>query len=712
VETTETRWQRHVDQGRRFVSQGNYAEAEQSLLAAVKEALTLGPADLRVASSLGILGKLKHRQGDRERAQGFLERALAVREEALGADHYGLVQGLNDLAALHYTYGNLAEARALYERALMIAERRLAPDHADVAQALYNLSRAYFKSNDHLRAEPLLTRLLEIKERTIGPDHADVAAILTALSRVRSMAGRHDEAEAMARRALDIRERALAPDDAAIAVSLELVAYFCAGRAKRTRSLADAERILRGGSRTATGEHGSSSDSSGAVGDALLEAELNALATEERSLRDRARAIRSRPGASREPNTLERSPASDVVAATESVAPVVPEAPVVEHHAAAQEAVVEAGPVEASEAAAAAPMEAESDEPLQVEHDGPAQVVEAAGAANADDGEPLVVLHNYYAADDVAWGFQSAAALHDASAAEPSSAPRSEPGSDPASESHPDAHVQSTPTAANDAHAESESSDASEPHAAADASSHEGDFPAPPAVTAYARWHAADANEAASDPEIHHDVVSGQDAAFPNAEYQDSPVTDAEYIPAVIVPRDEIADAPAMDDERSSLVDSLPAFLTGRRARWFLGITALAFMGAGAAGFAIGRGGRAETASSLAQVQQASRGSIDDSRSASPESDPSSSDLAAQSTAAGATHAAPGAARSSVPAIPDWTDDTPRPRRQPRIPSRSQARRLSRTMERMGNKVMTGMDTKLDSIGRSVELPPPTFGKP
>jgi hypothetical protein len=40
-----------------------------------------------VASSLGILGKLKHRQGDRERAQGFLERALAVREVALGPDH-------------------------------------------------------------------------------------------------------------------------------------------------------------------------------------------------------------------------------------------------------------------------------------------------------------------------------------------------------------------------------------------------------------------------------------------------------------------------------------------------------------------------------------------------------------------------------------------------------------------------------------------------
>jgi tetratricopeptide (TPR) repeat protein len=334
VESTETRWQRHVDQGRRYVSQGNYAEAEQSLLAAVKEALTLGPADLRVASSLGILGKLKHRQGERERAQGFLERALAVREEALGPDHYGVVQGLNDLGALHYAYGQIAEARALYERALAIAEKQLAPDHADIALALYNLSRVYFKGGDHLRAEPLLTRLLAIKERTLGADHTDVAAILTALSRVRSMAGRHEEAEAMARRALAIRERVLAPDDQAIAVSLELVAYFCAGRAKRMRSLADAERIL-GGARAAEDDAGSAAGS----GDSSLESELALLASEEKSLRERAREIRARSGGSREPSTLERSPApvADHVPVAETtvmaVAAPVPEAEPAMHDA-------------------------------------------------------------------------------------------------------------------------------------------------------------------------------------------------------------------------------------------------------------------------------------------------------------------------------------------------------------------------------------------
>ncbi|HTN88963.1 MAG TPA: tetratricopeptide repeat protein, partial [Sorangium sp.] len=334
----------------------------QSLLAAVKEALALGPADLRVASSLGILGKLKHRQGERDRAQAFLERALAVREEALGPDHYGVVQGLNDLAALHYAYGQLPEARALFERALAIAEKQLSPDHVDLALALYNLSRVYFKSGDHLRAEPLLARLLDIKERTLGDDHTDVAAILTALSRVRSMAGRHDDAESMARRALAIREAGLPADDPAIAVSLELVAYFCAGRAKRMRSLADAERIL-GGTHGAPAGDAATPD----AGDGSLDAELALLAAEERSLRERAREIRSRSGVQREPSTLERSPAPVV----EEYAPPASEAaPVAECEAesdAESEAATEAATGAESEAATEAECEAATEaEPAPV----------------------------------------------------------------------------------------------------------------------------------------------------------------------------------------------------------------------------------------------------------------------------------------------------------------------------------------------------------
>lgn len=576
MESTEARWQRHVDDGRRYVSQGNYAEAEQSLLAAVKEALTLGPADLRVAASLGILGKLRHRQGDRERAQAFLERALAVREEALGPEHYGVVQGLNDLAALHYAYGNVTEARTLYERALAIAEKQLAPDHGDLALALYNLSRVYFKSGDHLRAEPLLTRLLEIKERTLGPEHTDIAAILTALSRVRSMAGRHDDAEEMARRALAIRERALEPDDPAVAVSLELVAYFCAGRAKRMRSLADAERILGRASGASSGE-----GLDGASNDSSLETELAALAAEEAELRQRAREIRSRSSGNREPSTLERSPVEE--ATQPSRVEEAPTAPVAAAPAAPAAPVAPIAPVATSAAPAPESDAAHPEEGVQT-------------------GEPEAAPPHVYATDDVAWSVR-------------------------------------------------------------------------------------------------------RDAAE-----QDTPVTDVEYIPAVIVPPGEIADAPSAEEGRRSLADSLPPILYGRRARWFLGLAAVALIGAGGAGFALGRARGGDT-ESPAQVQQASRGSIEEPQADSLGAGTLENAPPPPQISWNPSRGATSVARRSAPRIPDWDRSTSRSR-SARIPSRSQAQRLTRTMERLGSKVMTGVDTKVDSLGRTVELAPPTFDKP
>ena len=59
MDTTETRWQRHVDDGRRYVSQGDYAQAERSLLASVKEALALA----KVEAEVGRLAVAADRDG-------------------------------------------------------------------------------------------------------------------------------------------------------------------------------------------------------------------------------------------------------------------------------------------------------------------------------------------------------------------------------------------------------------------------------------------------------------------------------------------------------------------------------------------------------------------------------------------------------------------------------------------------------------------------
>ena len=56
-------------------------------------------------------------------AEPLYQRALAIDENALGADHPDVAIDLNNLALLYHTQGKYAEAEPLYQRALAIRSR-------------------------------------------------------------------------------------------------------------------------------------------------------------------------------------------------------------------------------------------------------------------------------------------------------------------------------------------------------------------------------------------------------------------------------------------------------------------------------------------------------------------------------------------------------------------------------------------------------------
>jgi tetratricopeptide (TPR) repeat protein len=56
-------------------------------------------------------------------ARPLFERALAIREKVLGAEHPDTTESLNDLASLLQAQGDLAAARPVHERALAISEK-------------------------------------------------------------------------------------------------------------------------------------------------------------------------------------------------------------------------------------------------------------------------------------------------------------------------------------------------------------------------------------------------------------------------------------------------------------------------------------------------------------------------------------------------------------------------------------------------------------
>ena len=191
--------------------------------------------DPQLAHTMNQLGLLCHDMADYPPVRPLYERAMAIREQALGPMHPDTATSLNNLACyLQYTGDptDFAAARPLYERALAIREQALDPTHPDMATSLNNLA-GYLKytgdPTDFAAARPLYERALTIREQALGPMHPYTAKSLNHLARYLNDTG-HPADYAAARplyeRALTIREQALGPTHPETATSLNNLAVY------------------------------------------------------------------------------------------------------------------------------------------------------------------------------------------------------------------------------------------------------------------------------------------------------------------------------------------------------------------------------------------------------------------------------------------------------------------------------------------------------
>jgi tetratricopeptide (TPR) repeat protein len=192
--------------------QNNYAEAlplyQRAI--AIKET-ALGPLHPATATSLNNLAGLYHSTGNYAEALPLYQRALAIRETALGPQHPDTAGSLNNLAGLHYATGNYAEALPLIQRALAIKETALGPLHPATAISIGNLAELYHSTGNYAEALPLLQRALAICETALGPLHPSTATSLNNLAGLYKSTGNDAEALPLYQRALDIYEAALGP---------------------------------------------------------------------------------------------------------------------------------------------------------------------------------------------------------------------------------------------------------------------------------------------------------------------------------------------------------------------------------------------------------------------------------------------------------------------------------------------------------------------
>jgi tetratricopeptide (TPR) repeat protein len=187
------------------------------------------PADHEAtALSLASLAAVLRAQGDLDAACRLHKRALAIRETRLGPDHPHTAHSLSGLAAVLRAQGDLDAARGLYERALAIRETRLGPDHPHTAHSLNNLATVLAAQGDLASARALEERALTIREAHLGPDHPDTAFSLNNLATVLAAQGDLAGARSLQERALAIREARLGPNHPDTAHSLNNLATVLA----------------------------------------------------------------------------------------------------------------------------------------------------------------------------------------------------------------------------------------------------------------------------------------------------------------------------------------------------------------------------------------------------------------------------------------------------------------------------------------------------
>ena len=130
---------------------------------------------------------------------------------------------------------SLGPALANPERALQMREKALGPDHADVASTLHSLGTAKAQAGQAQEAVLLLRRAVGILERAVGANHPDVATVLVALADAELRIGA-TEAVAHAERAAAIRTTDGSIEVADRGEAEFLVARALAKRGERARA--------------------------------------------------------------------------------------------------------------------------------------------------------------------------------------------------------------------------------------------------------------------------------------------------------------------------------------------------------------------------------------------------------------------------------------------------------------------------------------------
>jgi len=239
---SEKNWVQLQKDGTDNLDANKYWLAEPLLHRALAKAETFGNADLRLAKSLGEVGRLYTIRGRFADAEPYLERELSVKQLALGKSTGNAIPAMVSLIQFYLAHGTESKALPLTKEVLSFVEGKLdepmpeipvkikyekhTPLEAGVATAdpvminpliewaiaCDSLGNSYLARRDYALADRLFKAALDLKATVLGKGHLSLANSYDSLGTVCMARKENKDAESYYRDALATTERTLDPE--------------------------------------------------------------------------------------------------------------------------------------------------------------------------------------------------------------------------------------------------------------------------------------------------------------------------------------------------------------------------------------------------------------------------------------------------------------------------------------------------------------------
>ncbi|MBX3138077.1 tetratricopeptide repeat protein, partial [Candidatus Obscuribacterales bacterium] len=214
-------WEKHTQTGADAFRENRFGEAERAFQASITEAKSFGDNDLRMATSLTNLGVLYNSRGQFEKAEPLFEKAVHIKQKALGAFNTDVADSAARLCQFYLKRKKYEKADPICNKLIQFGEIQIR-EFTDMETSFKHLQNFYAHHKDLGRAKALLSEVEKLTHEKSTNQCLELAVMLDSVAEsymTRRTGGDKPESEKLFKQSLALREHALSGNHLALSQS-------------------------------------------------------------------------------------------------------------------------------------------------------------------------------------------------------------------------------------------------------------------------------------------------------------------------------------------------------------------------------------------------------------------------------------------------------------------------------------------------------------